>query len=325
MTTVRVASVQAAPVFLDREATIDRVAELTAEAAADGASSSCFRRRSCRATPTGCGAPVRGGTPPGIVVWSTNPSRCPAPPPTVSPRSRASTACTSPSASTSATRPAARSTTRSSTSDPTGELLGCHRKLMPTGGERLAWGSGDGSTLTVFDTPFGRVGGLICWENYMPMARMAMYAQGIDILLAPTWDNSDTWVPTLRHIAKEGRCFVIGSTACQHGADVPAELPGRDDLYPGGEDDWMSKGNTSIVGPDGDVARRTADRFTGHRHRRARPRPHRRGAPPVRPRRPLRPTRRVQPPRRHPTATCRDVRTPDLSPPFTGSCARCGW
>ena len=96
-----------------------------------------------------------------------------------------------------------------------GRLLGCHRKLMPTGGERLIWGTGDGSTLTVVDTPFGRVGGLICWENYMPMARMAMYAQGVDILLSPTWDNSDVWVPTLRHIAKEGRCFVIGSTACQ--------------------------------------------------------------------------------------------------------------
>ena len=103
---------------------------------------------------------------------------------------------------------------------PDGSLLGCHRKLMPTGGERLAWGSGDGSTLTVIDTPFGRVGGLICWENYMPMARMAMYAQGIDILLAPTWDNSDEWVPTLRHIGKEGRVFVVGCTACLHGRDV---------------------------------------------------------------------------------------------------------
>jgi nitrilase len=96
---------------------------------------------------------------------------------------------------------------------------------MPTGGERLAWGSGDGSTLTVIDTPFGRIGGLICWENYMPMARMAMYAQGIDILLAPTWDNSEEWVPTLRHIGKEGRVFVVG-TAVRHGRDVPVTCRG---------------------------------------------------------------------------------------------------
>jgi nitrilase len=73
---------------------------------------------------------------------------------------------------------------------------------------------GDGSTLPVFDTPFGRLGGLICWENYMPLARAAMYEQGVDILLAPTWDNSDVWVASMRHIAKEGRCYVLGITSC---------------------------------------------------------------------------------------------------------------
>ena len=104
---------------------------------------------------------------------------------------------------------------------PDGTLLGKHRKLMPTGGERLAWGQGDGSTLTVIDTPFGRVGGLICWENYMPLARVAMYEQGIDVLLAPTWDNSDVWVPSMRHIAKEGRCYVVGITSCQRGVRHP--------------------------------------------------------------------------------------------------------
>jgi nitrilase len=86
---------------------------------------------------------------------------------------------------------------------PHGEVLGVHRKLMPTGGERLVWGSGDGSGLVTVDTPLGRVGGLIWWENYMPLARAAMYAKGVDIHLAPTWDNSDVWVATLRHIAKE--------------------------------------------------------------------------------------------------------------------------
>src|SRR5437763_4476786 len=105
---------------------------------------------------------------------------------------------------------------------PDGSLLGKHRKLMPTGGERLVWGMGDGSTLPVYDTPFGRLSGLICWENYMPLARVAMYEQDVDILLAPTWDNSDVWVASMRHIAKEGRCYVLGITSCLRGSDVPA-------------------------------------------------------------------------------------------------------
>ena len=100
---------------------------------------------------------------------------------------------------------------------PDGTFLGKHRKLTATGGERLVWGQGDGSTLLTIDTPFGRVGGLICWENYMPLARTAMYEQGVDILLAPTWDNSDVWVASMRHIAKEGRCYVLGVTSCLRG------------------------------------------------------------------------------------------------------------
>ena len=135
---------------------------------------------------------------------------------------------------------------------PDGALLAKHRKLMPTGGERLAWGQGDGSTLSAIDTPFGRVSGLICWENYMPLARAAIYEMRPDIYLAPTWDNSDVWVASMRHIAKEGRCYVIGVNSCLRGSDVPADVPGRDDIY-GGEEDWMSRGNTVIVSPDGDV------------------------------------------------------------------------
>ena len=135
---------------------------------------------------------------------------------------------------------------------PDGTLAARHRKLMPTGGERLVWGMGDGSTLQVVDTGFGRLGGLICWENYMPLARAALYAQGIDVYLAPTWDNSDVWVPTLRHIAREGRTYVIGVTSCISAADLPADLPGRDGLY-GDGDDWLSRGNTVIVGPEGEI------------------------------------------------------------------------
>ena len=93
---------------------------------------------------------------------------------------------------------------------PDGQLLGKHRKLKPTAAERLIWGEGDGSTLTVVDTPFGKLGGLICWENYMPLARMAMYSKGVEIYLAPTADARETWQATLRHIACEGRCFVPG-------------------------------------------------------------------------------------------------------------------
>jgi nitrilase len=135
---------------------------------------------------------------------------------------------------------------------PDGSLAAKHRKLMPTGGERLVWGQGDGSTLAVIDTDFGRLGGLICWENYMPLARAAMYAQGVDVYLAPTWDNSDVWVASMRHIAKEGRMYVVGVNSCIRGSDIPADIPGRADLY-GGDEDWASRGNTVIVDPYGEI------------------------------------------------------------------------
>ncbi len=98
--------------------------------------------------------------------------------------------------------------------DPKAGLVGKHRKVMPTAAERLIWGFGDGSTLTALDSPVGRVGSVICWENYMPMLRMAMYAKGVQIYCAPTADDRDSWLPTMRHIAIEGRCFVL--SACQH-------------------------------------------------------------------------------------------------------------
>jgi nitrilase len=133
-----------------------------------------------------------------------------------------------------------------------GELAGRHRKLVPTGAERLVWANGYDDLLTTVDIGNVRVGSLICWENYMPLARVAMYEQGVDVLLAPTWDNSDEWVPTLRHIAKEGQLFVVGVTAYLRGCDVPRDLPGADELY-GGEDDLMSRGNSAIVAPGGEV------------------------------------------------------------------------
>jgi nitrilase len=96
---------------------------------------------------------------------------------------------------------------------PDGRLLGKHRKLMPTALERMIWGFGDGSTLTVVESPYGRIGSVICWENYMPMLRMAMYSKNVALYCAPTADDRDTWLSSMQHIALEGRCFVL--TACQ--------------------------------------------------------------------------------------------------------------
>ena len=108
---------------------------------------------------------------------------------------------------------------------PDGRYLGKHRKLMPTGSERLVWGFGDGSTLPVIDTDIGRVGAVICWENYMPLLRAAMYAKGIEIYCAPTADGRDTWLPTMRHVAQEGRCFVLSANQFARRRDYPADYP----------------------------------------------------------------------------------------------------
>jgi nitrilase len=133
---------------------------------------------------------------------------------------------------------------------PDGNVAGAHRKLLATGPERTVWGHGDGSSLTVVDAGFARIGGLTCWENLMPLARVAIYQQGIEIYLAPTWDHRDVWIATLRHIAYEARAFVIGTNTCLRGSDVPPSLQGADELR-GAE--WLSHGNTAIVGPMGDV------------------------------------------------------------------------
>ncbi|MEK3722423.1 carbon-nitrogen hydrolase family protein [Paenibacillus sp. FSL H8-0034] len=132
---------------------------------------------------------------------------------------------------------------------PNGTLLGKHRKLMPTGSERLLWGMGDGSTLSVIDTPFGRIGGLICWENYMPLARMAMYAKGIDILVTPTADARDTWQATLQHIAVESRCFVISSNQYVTKDSYPQNLAYYKDIL--NDPDILSRGGSAIVNPLG--------------------------------------------------------------------------
>jgi nitrilase len=132
---------------------------------------------------------------------------------------------------------------------PDGSLLGKHRKVMPTSAERMVWAAGDGSTLEVHDTAYGKLGGLLCWENYMPLARYAMYAAGTQLLAAPTWDSSDGWVATLRHIGREGRCFVIGCCIAMRLSDIPDRYEFKS-LY-GGDDQWINGGSSAIVNPDG--------------------------------------------------------------------------
>ncbi|MEW5423420.1 carbon-nitrogen hydrolase family protein [Amorphus sp. 3PC139-8] len=129
-------------------------------------------------------------------------------------------------------------------------LLGKHRKTMPTGSERLVWGFGDGSTLTAVDTPYGKLGGAICWENYMPMLRMAMYAKGVQIWAAPTADDRETWASTMRHIAMEGRCFVLGACQVMRRSDFPEDYESRIEAAP---DDYLMHGRSIIVGPLGEV------------------------------------------------------------------------
>lgn len=133
-----------------------------------------------------------------------------------------------------------------------GMLLNRHRKLMPTNPERMVWGMGDASGLHVVDTPAGRLGSLICWEAYMPLARYALYAQGMEIFVNPTWDYGEVTLATLRHIAKEGGCWVIGTATAIQGSDIPADLPERDRLYQ--PDEWINDGDAVVIKPGGAIA-----------------------------------------------------------------------
>ena len=133
---------------------------------------------------------------------------------------------------------------------PDGSLLGKHRKLKPTGSERIIWGEGDGSTLTVVDTPYGKMGGLICWENYMPLARAAIYGKGVTIYLAPTADSREIWQSTIRHIALEGRCFVLSVNQYVHRSMYPEDLACYGDLKD--QPEHMCPGGSAIIGPLGE-------------------------------------------------------------------------
>jgi nitrilase len=249
---LRVAAVQATPVFLDREATIEKAMQLVADAAADGAELVLLPESFVPTYPEW--------------VWRTRPWDAHATELWTRMVDQA-VVVGSPATDTLAdcarahgvhlsigvTERDAHGASLYNTAllfGPDGRLVHRHRKLMPTGGERLVWGAGDGSSLHAVDTAVGRIGTLICWENLMPLARTALYQDGIDILLAPTWDSSPQWLATAQHTAREGRVFVITVASCLRTTDVGAAVPGRDELY-GDSDDWMCRGNAAIVHPNG--------------------------------------------------------------------------
>ncbi|MBW1878787.1 MAG: carbon-nitrogen hydrolase family protein [Deltaproteobacteria bacterium] len=135
---------------------------------------------------------------------------------------------------------------------PDGSLLNRHRKLMPTNPERMVWGMWDADGLRVVDTPVGRIGCLICWENFMPLARYALYAAGVEILLAPTWDSGSGWVGSMQHIAREGRCWVVSTATALHASDIPDDFPSRDQVFPD-PDEWINPGDAVVVRPGGEL------------------------------------------------------------------------
>lgn len=135
---------------------------------------------------------------------------------------------------------------------PDGAVLNRHRKLMPTNPERMVHGFGDASGLRAVDTPVGRIGTLICWENYMPLARYALYAQGVEIYIAPTYDSGDGWLSTMRHIALEGRCWVLGSGTFLRASDIPKDFQGRAQLFPD-QDECINQGDSVVINPQGRI------------------------------------------------------------------------
>jgi nitrilase len=253
----RIAAVQACPVYLDRERTLEKACRLIEEAGQGGAHLVVFPEAFVPGYP--------------VWVWFIPPGH------TADLREAYvalhANAIAIPSRSTERLCHAARSARvavaigvnerNAEASDstlfntllyigPDGVLLGKHRKMVPTGGERLVWGCGDGSDLAVYTLPFGRLGGLICWENYMPLARYALAAWGAQIHVAPTWDRGEPWLSTMRHIAKEGRAVVIGCCQAVRKDDVPDDLSFKS-KYLSSIEGWINPGGSVIVDPDGKI------------------------------------------------------------------------
>lgn len=258
MTTVRVAAVQASYELMDREATLDRVADLTAEAAAQGAQLVVFPEAFVPGTPIWIDTqPIWDGDADWFRMLAENAIAVPGP---ATERLGAIAREHGVWIAIGVQERALVGGTIYNTLlylAPDGSLVDTHRKLVPTGSERTVWGMGDGSTLRVVETPFGRIGGLICWENYMPLARFHLYAQGVDVWIAPTLAAGDAWIASMRHLARENRMFVVGVNPVLHADRIRADFPHRDRLIPADwlaeRDSWVEPGNSVIVGPDGNL------------------------------------------------------------------------
>lgn len=253
-----VAVVQDAPVLVDWRATVDKTARLIAEAGALGARLVLFPEAFITGYPRGLafGCTVGNRTAEGRRLWQEywdNAIEVPGPATeqlgAAARGARVHLAIGVIERDTSFSRGTLFCTVLFFDDD--GRLLGLHRKLRPTGSERLIWGEGDGSTMPVFDTPVGRIGTLICWENYMPLARMAMYAKGVELLLAPTADGRDIWHATIRHIAYEGRCFVLSCNQFVTRSMYPSRWLGLPELA--GAPEIITPGRSAIVGPMGEI------------------------------------------------------------------------
>jgi nitrilase len=258
MSTVRVAAVQATYELMNRDATIDRVAELTADAAAQGAQVVVFPEVFVPGTPFWIDTqPIWDGDAEWFRLLADNAVAVPGP----------ATDRLGAIARQHGVWLAIGASEREPSAGtvynallyfaPDGTLVDKHRKLVPTGSERTVWGMGDGSTLRVVEAPFGRMGGLICWENYMPLARFHLYAQGVDLWIAPTLAVGDAWVASMQHLARENRMFVVGVNPVVHADRIRADFPNRDRLIPAEwlaeRDGWVEPGNSVIVGPDGSL------------------------------------------------------------------------
>jgi nitrilase len=253
MTTVRAAVVQAAPVAFDLEASLDKLERLAREAAEQGAQLALFPEAFLSAYPRGLtfGAAVGSRTPEGrndyLRYWH---SAVDVPGPAVERLSRI--------ARTNRIHLVVGAIERDGGTlyctvlffDASGDFLGKHRKLMPTAAERLIWGYGDGSTLPVFDTAIGKLGAVICWENYMPLLRTTMYAKGIQIYCAPTADQRDSWFASMQHIAREGGCFVLSCNQYALRSDYPDNY---DAIGVNDPATVMSRGGSCIISPLGEV------------------------------------------------------------------------
>ena len=251
---VTVACVQAEPVVLDREATIDKLERLAAEAAGKGAQLVVFPEAFVPAYPSSVWArALAGWSQPGAKEAFALLAResVEVPGPTVD-RIGAAARAHGVWIVTGVTEvdPVRRATLYNTLlyHAPDGSLVEKHRKLVPTNHERLVWGQGDGGGLRAFETPLGRLGGLICWENYMPLARFALYESGVEIYIASTADDGDTWQATLVHIARESRSFVVAPSHFQRASAYPDDFPLRDLIA---DADVIGRGGSAILAPDG--------------------------------------------------------------------------